>query len=189
MSRLSGPRAGQEFVHQPASAYIGAYGLWMVTFLVGLLVAYLVRDVYQMAMVFTAWDRYLVHLLGQFSVVVLVILLLILLVSTEAYYRNGVPRRQTGARFARVMGILALVVAAAQGFRLVLEVVAGSVNLISVLVLGAALLVYAGARGVGPRPAGKASAADTGAEASRRRLGERLAAGVEADITDVIGNG
>lgn len=177
MSRLSEHKAGQELVHPPAGAYVGAYALWLFTFLVGLLVAYLVRDVYQMAVVFTSWDRYVVHLLGQFSVVVLVILLLILLVSTEAYYRNGVPRRQVGARFARVMGILALVLAAAQGFRLVLEVAAGSVNLVSVLIFAAALLVYAGARSAAPRPAGKAGAADAGAAASRRRLWERLATG------------
>ena len=140
MSRLSGSRAGQEIVDPPVSSYLGAYGLWLVTFLAGLLVAYLVRDVYQMAVVFTPWDRYVVHLFGQISVVILVVLLLILLVTTEAYYRNGVPRHQVGVRFARVMGILALILAAAQGFRLVLEMVAGSVNLVSVLIFGIALL-------------------------------------------------
>jgi hypothetical protein len=143
---LSGSRAGEDFVNPPVSSYLGAYGLWLVTFFVGLLVAYFVRDVYQMAMVFTTFDRYAVHLFGQFSVVILVLLLLILLVSTEAYYRHGVPRHQVGARFARVMAILALVLAAAQGFRLVLEVLAGAVNLISVLIFAAALLVYALAR-------------------------------------------
>ncbi len=140
MSRLSSSRAGQEIANPPVSSYLGAYGLWFITFFAGLLVAYLVRDVYQMAVVFTTLDRYAVHLFGQLSVVILVVLLLILLVTTEAYYRHGVPRRQAGVRFARVMGILALVLAAAQGFRLVLEVVAGSVNLVSVLIFGLALV-------------------------------------------------
>ena len=173
MSRLSGSRAGREIVNPPVSSYLGAYGLWLVTFLAGLLVAYLVRDVYQMGVVFTTWDRYVVHLFGQISVVILVVLLLILLVTTEAYYRHGVPHRQVGARFARVMGILALILAAAQGFRLVLEAVAGSVNLVSVLIFGLALLVYAGAASVtgrAERTRKAQGAAETAQDASRQRL-------------------
>ena len=148
MSSLPRRSAGQELVNPPVRAYIGAYGLWFLTFLVGLLVAFAVRDVFQMAMVFTPLDRYAVHLFNQISVVVLVVLLLVLVVVTEAYYRNGVPRHQVGVRFARVMGILALILAAAQSVRLVLEVIVGSVNLLSVLILVVTLLVYTGARAV-----------------------------------------
>ena len=139
----------------------------MVVHVLGLalLVAYLVRDVYQMAVVFTTWDRYVVHLFGQISVVILVVLLLILLVATEAYYRHGVPRHQVWVRFARVMGILALVMATAQGFRLALEVIAGSVNLVSVLIFVSALLVYAGAAGV----TGRAARATAGPERAQRQ--------------------
>ena len=179
MSRLSGSRAGQEIVNPPASAYLGAYGLWLVTFLAGLLVAYLVRDVYQMAVVFTPWDRYVVHLFGQISVVILVVLLLILLVATEAYYRNGVPRRQVGIRFARVMGILALVLAAAQGFRLLLEIVARSVNLVSVLIFAIALLIYAGTASVtggAARSTQARGAQETAQDSSRQGLWARVAA-------------
>ena len=181
MSRLSRSSAGQEFVNPPVRSYLGAYGLWFFTFLVSLLVAYVVRDVYQMAVVFTTWDRYAVHLFSQISVVILVVLLLILLVATEAYYRNGVQRQQVWVRFARVLSILALVLAGAQAFRLALEVLAGSVNLISVLILVTALLVYAGVRGVVQRggrraKAGPDTSANTGADTSRQRLWERVAA-------------
>ena len=173
MSRLPGSSARQELGNPPISSYLGAYALWLVTFIAGLLVAYLVRDVYQMAVVFTSWDRYVVHLFGQFSVVILVVLLLILLVTTEAYYRHGASRHQVGVRFARVMGILALILAAAQGFRLLLEMVAGSVNLVSVLVFGLALLVYAGAASVTGRAARTTkprAAPETAQDASRQRL-------------------
>jgi hypothetical protein len=124
------------------------YGLWFLTFLVGLLVAFAVRDLYQMAMVFTTWDRYAVHLFNQFGVVALVIALTVLVAASEAYYRHGVPRRTVFARFARVLGILALILAATQTLRLALEVVAGAVNLISVLILVVVLLVYAWTRTV-----------------------------------------
>ncbi|MCB0133753.1 MAG: hypothetical protein KDD75_01420, partial [Caldilineaceae bacterium] len=96
MSSLSRPSTGQDLVNPPVRAYVAAYGLWFLTFLVGLVVAFAVRDVFQMAMVFTPLDRYGVHLFNQISVVVLVVLLLALVVVTEAYYRNGVPRRQVG---------------------------------------------------------------------------------------------
>lgn len=148
MSSLSRRKTGQEFIDPPVSAYVAAYGLWLFTFLVGLLVAFVVRDLSQMAMLFTTWDRYAVHLVNQVGVVVLVVLLLVLLVTTEAYYRNGVPRGQLFLRFARAVGILALILAAAQALRLALEVVAGSVNLISVLILVAVLLVYGWTRTV-----------------------------------------
>ncbi|MFO7634720.1 MAG: glycosyltransferase family 39 protein, partial [Caldilinea sp.] len=158
MSSLSQRNSGQEFVNPPVRAYIAAYGLWFFTFLVGLLVAFAVRDLYQMAMVFTTWDRYAVHVFNQVGVVVLVVLLLILLVVTEAYYRNGVPRGKVFARFARVIGILALILAAAQILRLTLEGIAGSVNLISVLILAVVLLVYVWARTVVQRRAQPAAA-------------------------------
>ena len=153
MSSLSRRSSGPDLVNPPVRAYIAAYGLWFLTFLVGLIVALAVRDVFQMAMVFTPLDRYGVHLFNQIAVVVLVVLLLVLVVAIEAYYRNGVPRRQVGVRFARVIGILALILAAAQGVRLVLEVLAGSVNLLSVLILAIALTVYGGAREVAKRHA------------------------------------
>jgi len=126
--------------------------LWFFTFLVGLLVAFAVRDLYQMAMVFTTWDRYVVHLFNQFGVVALVIALTVLVVATEAYYRNGVPRQQLWPRFARTIGLLALIVAVAQTARLALEVVAGAVNLISVLILAVMLLVYGWTRTAAGRP-------------------------------------
>ena len=146
MSSLSRRNAGQGLVKPPVRAYVAAYGLWSLTFLVGLIVAFALRDVFQMAMVFTTLDRYAVHLFNQSSVVLLVVLLLVLLVVTEAYYRNGVPHRQLGRRFARVAGLLALVLAGVQGVRLVLEINAGAINLLSVLILVATLLVYGGAR-------------------------------------------
>ncbi len=158
MSSLSRRSSGQELVNPPVRAYVAAYGLWALTFLVGLVVAFAVRDVFQMAMVFTPLDRYGVHLFNQISVVVLVVLLLALVVVTEAYYRNGVPRRQVGVRFARVIGILALILAVAQGVRLALEVVAGSVNLLSVLILAVSLGIYGGAREVAKRQAQPADA-------------------------------
>ena len=71
MSSLPRHSAGQELVNPPVRAYIGAYGLWFLTFLVGLLVAFAVRDVFQMAMVFTPLDRYAVHLFNQISVCLL----------------------------------------------------------------------------------------------------------------------
>ncbi|HAJ37162.1 MAG TPA: hypothetical protein DCL15_15930 [Chloroflexi bacterium] len=151
MSSLSRRNPGQEFAQPPVSAYILAYGLWFFTFLVGLLVAFAVRDLSQMAMLFTTWDRYVVHLVNQVSVVVLVVLLLILLVVTEAYYRAGVPRRQLWPRFARMLGLLALIIAVTQVARLALEVVAGAVNLISVLILVVALLVYGWGRAMSAR--------------------------------------
>ena len=144
--------------------------MWFLTFLVGLMVAFAVRDVFQMAMVFTPLDRYAVHLFNQISVVVLVVLLLVLLVVTEAYYRNGVPRHQVAVRFARVMGILALILAAAQGVRLVLEVVAGSVNLLSVSDPGRCLAIYAGARAV---VGAKATGRQTGRCGAIGRVGSR----------------
>ena len=153
MSSLSRRNPGQEFVQPPVSAYIAAYGLWFFTFLVGLLVAFVVRDLYQMAMVFTTLDRYAVHLFNQFGVVALVIALTVLVVATEAYYRHGVPRRAVFARFARVLGILALILAVAQTLRLALEVVAGAVNLISVLILVIVLIVYVWTRTVVQRRA------------------------------------
>ncbi|GIK72349.1 MAG: hypothetical protein BroJett021_13370 [Chloroflexota bacterium] len=148
MSSLSRRNPGQEFAQPPVSAYILAYGLWLFTFLVGLLVAFAVRDLYQMAMVFTTWDRYAVHLFNQFGVVALVVALTALVVATEAYYRHGVPKRNVFTRFARVLGLLALILATTQTLRLALEVIAGAVNLISVLILIIVLLVYAWTRTV-----------------------------------------
>ncbi|MFZ1770971.1 MAG: hypothetical protein WAU00_17320, partial [Caldilinea sp.] len=171
MSSLSRRNTGQEFVDPPVSAYVAAYGLWFFTFLVGLLVAFAVRDLSQMAMLFTTWDRYAVHLFNQVGVVVLVVLLLVLLVTTEAYYRNGVPRGQLFLRFARVVGILALILAAAQALRLVLEVVAGSVNLISVLILAAVLMVYVWTRTVVQRRTQPATGA---AQTRAQRLQARI---------------
>lgn len=178
MSSLSRRSSGQELVNPPVRAYVAAYGLWSLTFLVGLVVAFAVRDVFQMAMVFTPLDRYAVHLFNQISVVVIVVLLLALLVVTEAYYRNGVPRRQVAVRFARVMGILALILAAAQAVRLVLEVFAGSVNLLSVLILAGAIAIYGGARAVVGRSqrTATAEAAQSGVSA-RVVVGGLLVAG------------
>ena len=167
MSSLSRRSSGHELVNPPVRAYVAAYGLWSLTFLVGLVVAFALRDVLQMAMVFTTLDRYAVHLFNQISVVVLVVLLLVLLVSTEAYYRSGVARRQVGVRFARVMGILALILAAVQSVRLLLEVSAGAVNLLSVLILVVILLVYAGAR-AGVRRSTQASAATRSSSLAQR---------------------
>mgnify|MGYP005845734985 CR=1 FL=1 len=141
MSSLSRRNPGQEFA-PPVSAYILAYALWFFTCLVGLLVAFAVRDLYQMAMVFTTLDRYAVHLFNQFGVVALVVALTVLVVATEAYYRHGVPRRAVFMRFVRVLGILALLMVATQALRLALEVIAGAVNLRSVLILLIVLLVY-----------------------------------------------
>lgn len=149
--------------------YLAVYGLWLFTFLVGLVVAFVLRDVVQMAMLFTTWDRYVVHLVNQVSVVVLVVLLLVLLVATEAYYRNGAPRRQVWSRFARVISLLALILAATQSVRLALEIVAGAVNLISVLILVIALLVYGWARAVAVRRE------TTAIDAPARRLSARVA--------------
>ncbi|MCB0055566.1 MAG: hypothetical protein M9936_18885 [Caldilinea sp.] len=178
MSSLSRPSTGQDLVNPPVRAYVAAYGLWFLTFLVGLVVAFAVRDVFQMAMVFTPLDRYGVHLFNQISVVVLVVLLLALVVVTEAYYRNGVPRRQVGVRFARVIGILALILAVAQGVRLALEVVAGSVNLLSVLILAVSLGIYGGAREVVKRQAQPADASSARREVmSGALVGALLAAG------------
>lgn len=146
MSSLSRRNSGQEFAQPPVSAYILAYGLWFFTFLVGLLVAFAVRDLYQMAMVFTTWDRYAVHLFNQFGVVALAVALIALVVASEAYYRHGVPKRNVFTRFARVLGLLALILTSVQTLRLALEVIAGAVNLISVLILVVVLLVYAWTR-------------------------------------------
>lgn len=148
MSSLSQRNQRQPLVNPPVHVYLAVYGLWFFTFLVGLVVAFVLRDVVQMAMLFTTWDRYVVHLVNQVSVVALVVLLLVLLVASEAYYRNGAPRRQVWSRFARVISLLALILAVTQSVRLALEIVAGAVNLISVLILIIALLVYGWGRAV-----------------------------------------
>ena len=138
----SQPKTGRASANPPVHAYLAAYGLWFFTFLLGLLVAVAVRDLYQLAMFFTALDRYAVHVANQIGAVVLVLLVLVLTVTTEAYYRNGVPRQQILRRFGRVVAVLALVLVGAQALRLALEVVAGSVNLISVLLFVVVLLIY-----------------------------------------------
>lgn len=99
-----------------------------------------------MAMLFTPWDRYLVHLVNQASVVVLVVLLVTLVVFTEAYYRNGALQRELYTRFARVLRVLALILATAQILRLALEAAVGAVNLNTVLIFAIALWIYGGIR-------------------------------------------
>ena len=97
---VSRPSTGQDRSTHPVRAYVAAHGLWFLTFLVGLVVAFAVRDVFQMAMVFTPLDRYGVHLFNQISVVVLVVLLL----APARRHRSVLPqwrRRQVGVRFAR----------------------------------------------------------------------------------------
>ncbi len=163
VSSLSQRNSGHGLAQPPVRTYILAYSLWLFTFLFGLLAAFALRDLSQMAMLFTTWDRYVVHLVNQLSVVVLVLLLLILLVVTEAYYRHGVPRRQLRPRFARMIGLLALILVVAQSARLALEFVAGAVNLFSVLMLVGVLSVYGWAR----RVAGQRRTAATDAPASR----------------------
>lgn len=134
----------------PIYAYLLAYGLCLVIFVAGVGLAFLLRDLLQMAMLFTPWDRYLVHVVNQASVVLLVVLLVALLVLSEAWLRGGVRRRQLLPRFAHILGLLALILAAAQLLRLGLELLAGSLNLFSLLALAAGLLLYSGSRAVQP---------------------------------------
>lgn len=171
MSNLSQHNAGQRFVHPSWRVYLLAYALWLLTFLLGLVVAFFARDLSQMAMLFTPWDRYLVHLVNQVSVVVLVILLVILVVVTEAYYRNGVAQRELWIRFARVLGALALILAAVQTFRLVLELSVGAVNLITFLLLVFALLTSGWTRAiVQPHPRSETAQAVLSAQRIHSRL-------------------
>jgi hypothetical protein len=146
VSNLSQRSARQRLVHPSWRAYVLAYVLWFLTFLLGLIIAFFVRDLSQMAMLFTPWDRYLVHLVNQASVVVLVVLLVMLVVFTEAYYRNGALQRELCTRFARVLGVLALILATAQILRFALEAAVGAVNLNTILILAIALWMYGGMR-------------------------------------------
>ena len=148
MSNLSQRSLGS--TPPPLYAYLLAYGLCLVIFAAGVGLAFLLRDLLQMAMLFTPWDRYLVHVVNQASVVLLVVLLVALLVLSEAWLRGGVRRRQLLPRFARILGLLALILAAAQLLRLGLELLAGSLNLFSLLALAAGLLLYSSSRAVQP---------------------------------------
>ena len=148
MSTLSPRRP--DSTSPPIYAYLLAYGLCLLLFAAGVGLAFLLRDLLQMAMLFTPWDRYVVHVANQASVVLLVVLLVALLVLSEAWLRNGVRRRQLLPRFARILGTLALILAAAQLLRLGLELLAGSLNLFSLLALAAGLLLYSGSRAAQP---------------------------------------
>ena len=114
--------------------YIAAYVLWFLTIAVSLLVALAIRDLYQMAMVLTTWHRYTVHAVNQFATLGLILLLVGVVVAVEGYYRHGVQKGQLTYRFWRVLAVLSAVLAVTQGLRLVLEAIASSVNLISVLI-------------------------------------------------------
>ena len=137
--------------------YIAAYVLWFLTSAISLLVALAIRDLIQMAMVLTTWDRYAVHAINQFSTIALILVLVAVVAGVEGYYRHGVTKGQLRYRFWRVATVLCVVFAATFGLRLVLEAIASFVNLITVLLFALAAGATWGARWAARRAAPRRS--------------------------------
>lgn len=100
-------------VNVPLWRYGLAYGLCLVSFVVGLACAALLHNTYFLLAAALQWGPRIVRASNQGVVLILGIALLLLLIICESYYRNGAVRGRLWARVAQVtaiqMAILAIV--------------------------------------------------------------------------------
>lgn len=119
------------------------------------LVAFLARDLYQMAMVLTSWHRYTVHFVNQALTLAILLSLLAAVILLEAYFRHGVEKGNLAGRVWRAASGIFIALAVIEGLRLLIEISAGAVNLVSVLYFVLAVLGGWGSRRQTQRLAGK----------------------------------
>jgi hypothetical protein len=123
--------------------------------LASLLIMLAGRDLYQMALVVTSWNRYTVHAINQILTVVLAFPVVIAIIALESYFRQGANKGILVERVWRAASVFLAVLAVIHGLRLVIEVVLGAVNLITLLLFGVTAAGSLGSRRQAQRLAGK----------------------------------
>jgi hypothetical protein len=174
-------RADSKNLTPPSALSYGiAYLWWAVMIAASTLVAFLARDLYQMAMVLTSWHRYTVHFVNQALTLAILLSLLAAVILLEAYFRHGVEKGNLAGRVWRAASGIFIALAVIEGLRLLIEISAGAVNLVSVLYFVLAVLGGWGSRRQTQRLAGKPVTpivfADAGKLTRTGWLGDRPAA-------------
>lgn len=152
--------------------FILAYILWAVTLALGAWFAIIGREAFE-----TYLGKYFIQEQGQFELarqarfwdltvaVVLWLLWFVMLIITEEYFRRGVPKKTVWQRFAKVAGVLILLIFIAdlcQNLMLGIAVVGWLRWLLTIIeLLGGVVLIY----GSRKKPASPAAGASPGAAA------------------------
>lgn len=128
-------RADSKNLTPPSVLTFGlAYVWWFVLIAASTVAAFFARDLYQMAMVLTPWNRYVVHFVNQAMTLALILSLLAVVIVLEAYLRHGAERGDLVVRVWRVASTILVALALIFGLRLLVETIAGAVNMTSVLI-------------------------------------------------------
>lgn len=136
--------------------YVVAYTWWFIFACVSVVIMLAARDLYQMALVLSSWDRYVVHAINQFLTVFLAFPVVIAVIVLESYFRNGANRGILAARVWRAASVFLAAMAVIHGLRLVIEVTLGGVNLVTLLLFAASVLGSWGSRRQAQRLEGSA---------------------------------
>lgn len=115
-------------VNVPLWRYGLAYGLCLISFVVGLACAALIHNTYFLLAAALQGAPRVVRAANQGVVLTLGIALLLLLIICESYYRNGAVRGRLWARFAQVTALQLVVLAIAHLIRLGITFSIGAVQ-------------------------------------------------------------